>query len=112
MFVCVVELVGNLQTGETTILLCEVLYSYRTYTGHGDLNIHKSLGGSISAVLADLETIWGHCISNVLNVPIKDLKFYRVVLLIYDIYNQDYVKKLMNLLLNGLGFGGCFVLQS
>lgn len=40
----------------------------------GDLNIHKSLGGSISAVLADLETIWGHCISNVLNVPIKDLK--------------------------------------
>lgn len=77
----------------------------------GDLNIHKSLGGSISAVLADLETIWGHCISNVLNVPIKDLKFYRAVLLIPDIYNRDYVKKLTNLLLNGLGFGGCFVLQ-
>lgn len=40
----------------------------------GDLNLHSSVGGSISAVLADLETIWGHCISTVLNVPLKDLK--------------------------------------
>lgn len=40
----------------------------------GDLNVHKGLGGSISAVLADLETIWGHCISTILNVPLKDLK--------------------------------------
>lgn len=77
----------------------------------GDLNIHSGLGGSISAVLADLETIWGHCISTVLNVPLKDLKFYRAVLIITDIYNRDHVKKLTNLLLNGLGFGGCFVLQ-
>lgn len=77
----------------------------------GDLNLHSSVGGSISAVLADLETIWGHCISTVLNVPLKDLKFYRAVLIIPDIYNRDHVKKLTNLLLNGLGFGGCFVLQ-
>ncbi|XP_066986004.1 actin-related protein 8 isoform X2 [Macrobrachium rosenbergii] len=77
----------------------------------GDLNIHSGLGGSITAVLADLETIWGHCISSVLNVPIKDLKFYRAVLIIPDIYNRDHVKKLMNLLLNGLGFSSCFVLQ-
>lgn len=40
----------------------------------GDLNLHNNVGGSISAVLADLETIWGHCISTVLNVPLKDLK--------------------------------------
>ncbi|KAK4298055.1 hypothetical protein Pmani_029573 [Petrolisthes manimaculis] len=77
----------------------------------GDLNVHKGLGGSISAVLADLETIWGHCISTILNVPLKDLKFYRAVLIIPDIYNRDYVKKLTHLLLTGLGFGGCFVLQ-
>ncbi|XP_045618086.1 actin-related protein 8 isoform X1 [Procambarus clarkii] len=77
----------------------------------GDLNIHSGLGGSVSAVLADLETIWGHCISTILNVPLKDLKFYRAVLIIPDIYNRDHVKKLTNLLLNGLGFGGCFVLQ-
>lgn len=40
----------------------------------GDLNLHSGVGGSISAVLADLETIWGHCISTVLSVPLKDLK--------------------------------------
>ncbi|XP_063881508.1 actin-related protein 8-like isoform X2 [Scylla paramamosain] len=77
----------------------------------GDFNLHCDVGGSISAVLADLETIWGHCISTVLNVPLKDLKFYRAVLIIPDIYNRDHIKKLTNLLLNGLGFGGCFVLQ-
>ncbi|KAK8750538.1 hypothetical protein OTU49_014891 [Cherax quadricarinatus] len=38
-------------------------------------------------------------------------EFYRAVLIITDIYNRDHVKKLTNLLLNGLGFGGCFVLQ-
>ncbi|KAK7085058.1 Actin-related protein 8 [Halocaridina rubra] len=77
----------------------------------GDLNIHSNLGGSITSVLADLETIWGHCISTVLNVPLKDLKSYRAVLVIPDIYNRDHVKKLTNLLMNGLGFAGCFVLQ-
>ncbi|KAK8405413.1 hypothetical protein O3P69_001749 [Scylla paramamosain] len=56
-------------------------------------------------------TTKGHCISTVLNVPLKDLKFYRAVLIIPDIYNRDHIKKLTNLLLNGLGFGGCFVLQ-
>lgn len=40
----------------------------------GDLHLHRGLGGSVSAVLADLETIWGHCISTILNVPLKDLK--------------------------------------
>lgn len=77
----------------------------------GDLNTHGKLGGSITAVLADLETIWGHCITHILNVPLVDLKFYRAVLVIPDIYNRDHVKKLTNLLLNGLGFAGCFVLQ-
>ena len=40
----------------------------------GDLNIHSGIGGSVTAVLADLETIWGHYINTLLNVPIKDLK--------------------------------------
>ncbi|MCL4125792.1 UNVERIFIED_CONTAM: hypothetical protein GTU68_030768, partial [Idotea baltica] len=40
----------------------------------GDLNIHPGVGGSITAVLSHLETIWGHCITHLLNVPIKDLK--------------------------------------
>ena len=41
---------------------------------HGDLNIHSGIGGSLSSVLADLETIWGHCIVNLLEIPRSELK--------------------------------------
>ena len=41
---------------------------------HGDLNIHSGVGGSLSSVLADLETIWGHCIVNLLEIPKSELK--------------------------------------
>lgn len=40
----------------------------------GDLNIHSNVGGSLTAVLSYLEAIWGHCITTLLGVPIKDLK--------------------------------------
>ena len=40
----------------------------------GDLNVHGGVGGSLSAVLADIETIWGHCIENLLEIPKSDLK--------------------------------------
>ena len=36
---------------------------------------------------------------------------YKVVLVIADIYNRQYLKELVNLLLNPLGFGGCFLVQ-
>nr|SVE92898.1 EOG090X02LT [Moina brachiata] len=77
----------------------------------GDLNVHSGVGGSLSSVLADLETIWGHCIESLLEIPRADLKSYRAVLVIPDIYNRPYLKEFVNLLLNQLGFGGCFLLQ-
>lgn len=40
----------------------------------GQLHVHAGPGGSLSAVLADLETIWGHVIQNQLDIPLKDLK--------------------------------------
>jgi actin-related protein 8 len=43
---------------------------------HGDLNIHSGVGGSLSSVLADLETIWGHCIVNLLEIPKSELKVH------------------------------------
>lgn len=40
----------------------------------GQLNMHTGPGGSLSATLADLETIWGHIIQKQLDIPLKDLK--------------------------------------
>ena len=40
----------------------------------GHLNVHAGPGGSLTAVLADLEAIWGHVINKQLEIPLKDLK--------------------------------------
>lgn len=40
----------------------------------GQLNVHAGPGGSLTAVLADLETIWSHVIQKHLEIPLKDLK--------------------------------------
>uniref|UniRef100_A0A673AEB7 Actin related protein 8 n=1 Tax=Sphaeramia orbicularis TaxID=375764 RepID=A0A673AEB7_9TELE len=40
----------------------------------GQLNVHSGPGGSLTAVLADLETIWSHIIQKHLEIPLKDLK--------------------------------------
>lgn len=40
----------------------------------GQLNIHPGVGGSLSSILADLEVLWGTAISNLLGIPLKDLK--------------------------------------
>lgn len=36
--------------------------------------MHAGAGGSLTAVLADLETIWTHVIQKQLEIPLKDLK--------------------------------------
>lgn len=36
--------------------------------------MHTGPGGSLSATLADLETIWSHVIQKQLDIPLKDLK--------------------------------------
>nr|CAD7456778.1 unnamed protein product [Timema tahoe] len=77
----------------------------------GDLNIHDGPGGSLTAVLANLETIWTRVIHYQLGIPPWDLKHYRAVLVIPDIYNRQYLKELTTLLLCKIGFGGCFLLQ-
>ena len=52
---------------------------------HGDLNIHSGVGGSLSSVLADLETIWGHCIVNLLEISKAELKvIYNMIFLIFN----------------------------
>ncbi|XP_055503485.1 actin-related protein 8 isoform X2 [Leucoraja erinacea] len=77
----------------------------------GQFNLHTGPGGSLSALLADLEAIWTLAIQKYLEIPRKDLKYYRCILLIPDIYNRQHVKELVNLLLNNIGFSGVIVQQ-
>ncbi|XP_032825583.1 actin-related protein 8 [Petromyzon marinus] len=77
----------------------------------GRLNIHGGPGGSLSAVLADLEAIWMQAIHRYLDISSSDVKYYRCILLIPDIYNRQHVKELMNMLLTGMGFAGAMVHQ-
>ncbi|XP_011305453.1 actin-related protein 8, partial [Fopius arisanus] len=77
----------------------------------GELNIHSGPGGSLTGVLSDLKTIWEYVLVKKLNIPLKDLKHYRAVLVIPDIYNRHYLKELTTLMLCDIGFGGCFLLQ-
>lgn len=40
----------------------------------GELNIHSGIGGSLTSVLTDLQTIWSWIINYKLDIPLKDLK--------------------------------------
>ncbi|KAK3801298.1 hypothetical protein RRG08_067101 [Elysia crispata] len=77
----------------------------------GRLNEHSGPGGSLTSILANVEIIWGHVLQEHLEVPLKDLKHYRAVLLIPDVYVHKQVKGLVNMLLNSLGFGAVIVHQ-
>ncbi|XP_022914944.1 actin-related protein 8 [Onthophagus taurus] len=77
----------------------------------GDFNVHSGLGGSITSILADLETIWLHILETNFNIPQQNLKMYKAVLIIPDIYNRTYLKELTTLLLNRMEFGSCFLVQ-
>lgn len=77
----------------------------------GDLNVHPGPGGSITAIMADLETIWTHVLDTHFGISRKNLKFYRAVLVIPDVYNRTYLRELTTLLLAKIGFGSCFLVQ-
>jgi len=77
----------------------------------GRLHTHVGPGGSLTSVMADLEVIWGHVLQELMEVPLKDLKHYKAVLLISDIYCHSHVKSLVSLLLDSLGFGAIIVHQ-
>ncbi|XP_008413031.1 actin-related protein 8 [Poecilia reticulata] len=77
----------------------------------GQLNVHSGSGGSLTAVLADLETLWSYVIQKHLEIPLKELKYYRCILLVPDIYNRQHVKEIVNMLLHNMGFSAIIVHQ-
>ncbi|XP_048067057.1 actin-related protein 8 [Megalobrama amblycephala] len=86
-------------------------YSIHWPICRGHLNVHSGPGGSLTATLVDLETIWSHAIQKLLEIPLKDLKYYRCILLIPDIYNRQHVKEVVNMLLVKMGFSAVVVHQ-
>uniref|UniRef100_A0A8D3AJQ3 Actin-related protein 8 n=1 Tax=Scophthalmus maximus TaxID=52904 RepID=A0A8D3AJQ3_SCOMX len=77
----------------------------------GQLNVHPGPGGSLTAVLSDLEAIWSHVLQKHLEIPLKDLKYYRCILLVPDIYNRQHIKEVVNMLLLNMGFSAIIVHQ-
>lgn len=75
----------------------------------GDFNIHSGPGGSMTSVLADLEAIWTYIIETNLQISRKELKNFKAVLIVPDVYNRTYLRELMYLLLDSMGFGSCFL---
>ncbi|XP_054715778.1 actin-related protein 8-like [Uloborus diversus] len=106
----------SLEEGQEYVIGDEVLYlkPEENFNIHwpirrGQLNVHSGIGGSLRSVLSDLETIWGTVIHKYLEIPVKDLKSYRAVLIIPDVYKRDHVKEMVNVLLTKLGFLSCFI---
>ncbi|CAG7815434.1 unnamed protein product [Allacma fusca] len=77
----------------------------------GQPNIHEGIGGSISSVFTDLEVIWSSCIAEKLDIPIKDLKHYKAVVIVPVMFDRVHAREMLNLVLNRLGFGMAFLLQ-
>ncbi|XP_012261111.1 actin-related protein 8 [Athalia rosae] len=107
-----------IKTEETVVVGDEILslspdadYNIHFPYKRGELNVHAGPGGSLRAVLADLKTIWEYVLTKKMDIPLKDLRHYRAVLVVPDIYNRQYLKELTTLLLCEMSFGGCFLLQ-
>lgn len=77
----------------------------------GDFNIHSGPGGSMTSVLADLETIWTYLLETHFQINRKSFKYHRAVLIVPDVYNRVYLRELMYLLLVKMEFGSCFLVQ-
>ncbi|KAM7346712.1 actin-related protein 8 [Cochliomyia hominivorax] len=77
----------------------------------GELNLHSHIGGSLTAVLSDLESIWSYAIHERMAIPRKSLVQYGAVLVVPDVYNRSVLRELVSLLLTRLKFRACFLLQ-
>uniref|UniRef100_A0A2L2YMX4 Actin-related protein 8 n=1 Tax=Parasteatoda tepidariorum TaxID=114398 RepID=A0A2L2YMX4_PARTP len=75
----------------------------------GQFNLHSGVGGSMTSVLSDLEAIWSTACQKLLDISPKDLKSFRAVLVISDVYKREHVREMVYLLLTRLGFMSCFV---
>lgn len=74
----------------------------------GELNLHNNVGGTETATIDHIKTIWEFAIKNFLDVNLKELNKYRAVLIISDTYNRTRLKLLAGLLFD-MGFKACIM---
>ncbi|XP_073829514.1 actin-related protein 8 [Musca autumnalis] len=77
----------------------------------GDLNLHNNIGGSLTSVMSDLESIWSYVIEERMSIARRTLGQYGAVLVISDVYNRSVLREMVTLLLQHLGFRACFLVQ-
>lgn len=77
----------------------------------GDLNLHSGPGGSVTAVLHDLEAIWSHVLLSQFDIKRDQLCQYQCVLVISDVFNRFHLREFTTLLLQRMGFKACFLCQ-
>ncbi|EDV27788.1 uncharacterized protein TRIADDRAFT_53825 [Trichoplax adhaerens] len=77
----------------------------------GQINRHKGISGSVTAIFSDLADIWKAAIEGYLDIPATDFENYKALVLIPDIYDRSLFKHYADLLLNTLGFSGMFLYQ-
>ena len=71
-----------------------------------------SLSLSRSNILSMLEDLWTKAVEDYLEIPRKEFKFYRVILVVPDIIERPILKELMNLLLLRMEFAAAFLHQA
>ena len=59
-----------------------------------------------------LEDLWTKALEDYLEIPRKEFKFYRVILIVPDIIERPVLKELMNLLLLRMEFAAAFLHQA
>ena len=67
---------------------------------------------SRSNIQSMLEDLWTKALEDYLEIPRKEFKFYRVILIVPDIIERPVLKELMNLLLLRMEFAAAFLHQA
>ncbi|XP_025413832.1 actin-related protein 8 [Sipha flava] len=89
----------------------EKVYNIFFPISNGELNVNGQIGGSLTAVLGDLETIWTHCINKLLDIKTSEFHNYKVILIIPDIFNRVHVREMMSMILLSMKFKACILIQ-
>uniref|UniRef100_T1GYA3 Uncharacterized protein n=1 Tax=Megaselia scalaris TaxID=36166 RepID=T1GYA3_MEGSC len=77
----------------------------------GEFNLHDNVGGTVSSICQDLESIWTYVLEKKLKIDLSTLPQYSAVLVVPDIHSPTYLKLLTTIILKHMHFGSCMVIQ-
>lgn len=77
----------------------------------GEFNLHDNVGGTVSSICQDLESIWTFVVEKKLKISLSSLPQYSAVLIVPDMHSPTYLKLLTSIVLKEMHFGSCMVIQ-